>query len=368
MFGSFGVGDFQCLEVFRRQDSEFRPGGRSFAGRRREGGGSALIVVLWVLVILSLLVGSLAFNMEIEARVASYYRKRLRAQHLARSGVELARILLVKSSRVKDNTEEEKAAAEAGGLRMSILHLSRGLGVRGLQRKLASGTIELDILPEEGRRNVNMLSDDDWEEILDQANVPSEKWDELIDCFRDWVDQNDEHRLNGAESDDPFYRERGYECKNAPLDTVDELLLIKGFDARIVYGGPPMEEGEDPLLGIAQWLTVWGDGRVNVNTADREVLLTLPDVDEYAVDAIIEGRKGEDGEEGTEDDGYKDINDVIAAAGLPETLRDRICVRSRKYLRVVSFGKVGEVGSGVWCVLEVDGETVRAVFWREESM
>ena len=94
-------------------------------------------------------------------------------------------------------------------------------------------------LPEQGRRNVNTLTDEDWEEILDQAGVPQEMWAELIDCFHDWTDEDDEHHLNGAESDDSFYEERGYKCKNAPLDTVDELLLIKGFTPAIVYGGPP---------------------------------------------------------------------------------------------------------------------------------
>ena len=33
-------------------------------------------------------------------------------------------------------------------------------------------------------------------------------------------------RLNGAESDDPYYK-RGYPVKNTPIDSINELLLIK---------------------------------------------------------------------------------------------------------------------------------------------
>jgi len=301
----------------------------------------------------------------VEAAISSQFRKRLAAEYLARGGVELARYILAHLGDV--SSEEDFPEADEGDLMLAALHISRGIGVRGLERNLGRGKLMLDIVPEEGRRNVNLLTDEDWEEILDLGNVPEEKWDELIDCFRDWVDANEEHRLNGAESDDPFYRDRGYECKNGPLDTVDELLLIKGFTPRIVYGGPAEGEDEPPYTGIARWLTVWGDGRVNVNTASREVLLTIPEIDELAVDAIIEGRKGSDGEAGTRDDGFTSVEEVIAAAGLSRDVAQRITVSSRKYLRVVSTGQVGDLAVVVWCVLECEGDNVRVVFWREDA-
>jgi len=352
---------------FRRQSGRvWNLGGRNVqcrpAGCRA---GSALVVVLWVLVILSLMVSGLAFNMQVEAAISSQFRKRLQAEYLARGGVELARYILAHLDDVSG--EEEFPEGENGDLFLAALHISRGIGVSGLKRKLGNGQVTIEVLPEEARRNVNQLTDEDWEEILDQGNVPQEKWAELIDCFRDWVDPNDEHRLNGAESDDPFYRERGYECKNAPLDTVDELLLIKGFTPRILYGGPAEEEGEPPYPGIAQWLTVWGDGRVNVNTASREVLLTLPEIDEIAVDAIMEGRLGPDGEAGTRDDGFKSVDEVIAAAGLPQSAARRITVSSRRYLRVVSTGQVGDLAVVIWCVLKCEGQRVQVVFWREDT-
>lgn len=335
------------------------------AGLRSGRTGSALVVALWVLLMLSLMVGGLAFNMQVEAAISSQFRKRLAAEYLARGGVELARYILAHLGDV--SSEEDFPEADEGDLMLAALHISRGIGVRGLERNLGRGKLMLDIVPEEGRRNVNLLTDEDWEEILDLGNVPEEKWDELIDCFRDWVDANEEHRLNGAESDDPFYRDRGYECKNGPLDTVDELLLIKGFTPRIVYGGPAEGEDEPPYTGIARWLTVWGDGRVNVNTASREVLLTIPEIDELAVDAIIEGRKGSDGEAGTRDDGFTSVEEVIAAAGLSRDVAQRITVSSRKYLRVVSTGQVGDLAVVVWCVLECEGDNVRVVFWREDA-
>ena len=59
--------------------------------------GSALIVALWVVLVLSLLIGGMAYEMHIEAGITSYARKRLKAQVAARGGVEYAKFLLSKS-------------------------------------------------------------------------------------------------------------------------------------------------------------------------------------------------------------------------------------------------------------------------------
>ena len=56
--------------------------------------GAALIVALWVLIILSLIVGSFAFEAKLEAMLVSYKRKKYQAEMLAKSGVEYARAIL----------------------------------------------------------------------------------------------------------------------------------------------------------------------------------------------------------------------------------------------------------------------------------
>lgn len=332
--------------------------------KRREG--TALIVALWVIILMSLLIASFAFEMHVEAEVISYYRKRIKAQALAQSGVELARVFVAKMA---EATEDEFGLDEAAEqLAVGSLNLSRGVAIRGLERELGEGRFTLSIEPEEGRRNINNLDDIDWEEILDQANIPQDRWPELIDCFLDWTDEDDLHRLNGAESDDPFYVERGYAPKNGPLDTVDELRLIKGFDDEVVFGSPPGTDPLDAITGIASWLTTWSHGKVNVNTASREVLMTLRGIEEWVIDAIIEGRKGLDGEEGTRDDGFETVDEVIGQTGMDASLRDKIAVRDVQYLRITSIGEVYGVKSVVWCVMRVESKQVIPVFWREEQL
>ncbi len=330
--------------------------------------GAALIVSVWVILSFSLLISSMAFDMQVEANVAGYQRKRVKAQYLARAGMEWATAVL--SRRVTETMDEELILEpdQDEQLVVASINLSRGVGVSGVEKELGAGKFIVDIVPEESRRNVNVLTEDDWKEVLDQAGVENTRWSELIDCFLDWIDEGDEYRLNGAESDDEYYREKEYEVKNAPLDTVDELLMIKGFTPALLYGGASPDDEGVFYQGIAGWLTTWGDGKVNVNTASREVLLTLPEMEDFVIDAILEQRAGLDGVPNTKDDGFRDVEEVISKTGFDQTYRDFITVTERKYLRIVSIGDVEGVRNGIWAILQADQSGVIPVYWREEAM
>ena len=337
---------------------------------RSARGGAALIVALWTVLILSLLVSGLAYEMHIQSGITSYSRKRLKAQVAARGGAEYAKFLLAKSFETSAFEERDE---DKESFRILAKNLERGIGVNGLVVEMGPSTATVDILPEAGRRNVNLLQDEDWEELLDQAGVPEEAWPGLIDCFMDFIDEGDEHRLSGAEEDDAFYKSAGYAPKNAQLDTVDELLLIKNFTPEIVYGGPPADPRGEPLRGIAHLLTTFGDGKVNVNTASREVLLTLTTergrlMDDWVVDDLLTHRLGEDGIPNTKDDGFTSVQEAISKSGMDAMLADKISVSDRQFVRVVSIGDNNGVRMGVWAVFEVAKNKVTPIYWREEQM
>ena len=91
---------------------------------------------------------------------------------------------------------------------------------------------------------------------------------ELLDAIKDWIDADDE--VTGAGAEGAFYAglERPYAAKNAPLDCIEELLMVKGMSSDLFYG-----KGDSP--GLSRCLTVFGDGRVNINTAPKPVLRAL---------------------------------------------------------------------------------------------
>ncbi len=337
--------------------------------------GSALIVALWVILLLTILVGGMAFEMKVEANVAGYYRKRAKAQYLAQAGVEWSKAMLNK--KVNEALVDGELVIEKGQNEQLVQGAYRiqKMGQRfAMEQELGAGKFKLTVDPEAAKGfNINTLaqqavSDPDarcvLEEVLDQAEVPTDLQDELIDCLIDWVDAGDAHQLNGAESDDPFYEKRGYEVKNGPLDSVEELLLIKGWTEAVVFGGPSPDGEGEPMRGVYGKFTVWGDGKLSVNDADEMLLLGICDIDDLVVEDLLRARLGVDGEPGTLDDGIKDLNEV---AGMTPAIAKWLTVRDTKFLRVTSVGEVQGVKSAIWCILQaVDGK-VLPVYWREEA-
>ncbi len=342
------------------------PTNRHPADSRR---AAALIVAIWIIGLLSLLIGSFAFQAHLEARITSYYRKRLQAETLAKAGVERARVLLVDSLAARrrlgsDPTaeEQEKPFWEAAR------QLARGMPLRNLVDPLGPGKIHLTILPEQARFNINRLHETDWARILEMCQVPERLWDGLIDAFMDWIDPDNEVRLDGAEADyyidlDPPYRPR-----NGDIESIAELLLIKGFTPEIVYGGMPAEaHPDDPVMtGLADLFTTVGDGKINVNAAARRVLMALPGIDEQTAQDIIYEREGAFLEEWQrEDAGFRDVaNFEQRFPGLAADLKERI-VTAVQLHRIESVGAVDGVERSIRLTAEFDGQNFRVLRWLE---
>ena len=130
------------------------------------------------------------------------------------------------------------------------------------------------------------------------ADTSSQEAADIAASIIDWRDEDDEPSDNGAESS--YYRglDSGYACKNAQFDLLEELLLVKGME-------------QDIYDKTKDYLTVYGDGKVNLNTADILVLQSLGMRNSLA-EKVITFREGDDGKIGTEDD---NALDSIGGAG-----------------------------------------------------
>ena len=340
---------------------------------REEKAGSALIVALWIVVLLSMLVGAFAFDAHVEARLTSYYKKRTRAEYLARSGIEMAEMLMQKSGEVGrgpgENPDPDDRWFDAAK------RLARGLGMRGVTETLGSGTIMIDVVPEPALRNVNKLSEEDWERVLEVSNIPEELWAELIDAANDWIDKDDDRRDDGAETLDYYATlDEPYTARNGPLDAVGDLSYVRGFTRAILYGGV-VETGfeeEEPIVtpGIARLLTTYGDGKVNVNAASKDVLMTLPAVDDLVAEEIIDQREGWDKETAkTEDTSFDGVDGFMSRVwGIDASVREHVSTDS-KIFRVKSTGESGGVKRDVWAIVEYGGKEKRGKIlqWREQD-
>ncbi len=91
----------------------------------------------------------------------------------------------------------------------------------------------------------------------------------IVDALVDWLDKDDRESDNGAESS--YYQSlaRPYACRNGPVENIEELLLVKGITAKLLFGGRKTK-------ALADYITVYGmDGKININTADKLLIKSM---------------------------------------------------------------------------------------------
>ena len=268
---------------------------RGRCGDRRRG--TALIVALWTIALLSMLVMSFALDAMLEGRVGTYVRQRRRVDYLTQSGVAIAEMLLIKQTSVSSASASDDSTDR---WRSPALRLKRGQ-TAVVDEPLGDGVVHVEIIPEPARWNINILVgtgyDAVWEQIFTVAGVPQDYFSKLIDCWNDWVDADSIPLTDGAEDD--YYKSLDvpYKARNKAIDTVDELRLVKNFVPAIMDGGVLNPEEKNPELrvtvkGIKELFTTYGDGKINVNAAPMEVLMTIPGIDQITAGAIVEEREG----------------------------------------------------------------------------
>jgi len=153
--------------------------------------------------------------------------------------------------------------------------LATGYGCVDEERKININKAELNVLE---RLFKAVLACDD-----QQAQ-------ELAACILDWRDADSELSIPAGGAEDLYYNSLPfpYGAKNSEFEVLDELLLVKGFSDNV-------------FEKIKDYVTIYGGGRVNINTASEAVLFALG-LDEDVARKIILYRAGKDGISGTLDD------------------------------------------------------------------
>lgn len=93
--------------------------------------------------------------------------------------------------------------------------------------------------------------------------------------------------------------------------SVPEALLGAGIVTPMAFYGTASAPGAAP------YVTAWGSGKINVNTAPRQVLAVVPGVTPQQAEAIVRYRQGDDGQPGTADDQhFRRLDDLGRLPGL----------------------------------------------------
>lgn len=237
--------------------------------------GFALVVVLWVLALFLVVVTEFARTMRLEAETTRNYRDGVTAAHLAEAGHQRALAELLPDALAHELDLEGRLV-----FRRSLL--ARAEAPVRTDLALGRGRFSYRISDEESRIHLNRAAPVVLDRLLAELGVDKLDRDGIVDSILDWRDPNDEHRLNGAESDYYLGLPVPYRAKNGDFDSVEELGQVKGVTPELLHGSPGHP-------GLAEFLTVAGSGRVNLNTASPTVLRALGFA-QAEVDQIVQGR------------------------------------------------------------------------------
>ena len=158
----------------------------------------------------------------------------------------------------------------------------------------------------------------------------------------------------------------------SPFQAIEEIRYLQGVDEEDWFG-----ERDKP--GLKNLLTVWGEGKINLNTATPQVLecilnMSKSGIRESDLDAILAYRNGADGIPYTEDDqGFKSIPDVQEKTEVtidPTGPLGLYCMFSSSYFRITGVatrrqGRIRAVCSAV--VTLQDGPPV-ILDWQEKTL
>jgi general secretion pathway protein K len=300
---------------------------------------AAILLALWALFLLSAMVISWALDINTRLTISSSANRALEAEAMACSGAEIALHPSVKPG----------SSVLRGEFPPSQSYQARITG--------EGGRLNLNAIAAAIMANPNSPSRELLRKYLEIKGIDLNERDHMIDCLLDWIDPDNLVRLNGAEDD------QGYQPTNGPLKTLDEVKRIHGWED---FASQPDWDADFTLHSVYQG-NQGQSAQIDINSASREVLLSLPGFSEPIVDRLLELRRGPDNIEGTEDD-LQLTADYLRAVGIrldqnPE-LAGLIAYDS-VVKRVVSVGKSGSATRTVRMVIFKQSSSIRLISWKE---
>lgn len=211
--------------------------------------GSALLIVLGVMAVLSLLVAGFGRGLKADLTAARGFYEEAQNEQLALSALAAAKVELAGGGSMYADaagdvffvTDEE--SYESG---IELLSLYR----QGIA--LGRGRVSYRFLIKPFALDINELSAAALGRLFETA-CGMEEGDErsgLVDAILDWRDADDIQRDRGAEEE--FYRQLDTprHCRNDAFSAPEELLLVNGMTPELLYGrGHPAAIENGMLLG-----------------------------------------------------------------------------------------------------------------------
>ena len=177
--------------------------------------GVALIVVLWIFIFLFVVAFEFTSSVREEGVTARRYAEEAEGYYLALAGFQQGLYELLTQS-----PQSQPGAAPAADLFAGDWQ----------EGSLGQGLYHVRLMDEAGKININRVDEDTLRRVFTNLGVEEPHRSILVDSILDWRDEDDLHRINGAESDYYLSLSPPYAAKNGPFDTVEDLLWVRGVE------------------------------------------------------------------------------------------------------------------------------------------
>jgi len=238
--------------------------------------GSALLAVLWLSAALGAIAFSVAATVRTETERASTTSEGLRAYYLAAGSIDRACLWMMWG--LTGNYRRPDGSPMYYQAPMPRLNF-----------EFPGGTVDVDVVPETGKLNVNTALPEQIEQLLATLGLDPVRAQLVTAGIVQW------RTASGAGNDDSGAISGGgssFRPRHASLEELEEILLVPGMTPDIFYGRYDHEPSGRliPRGGLRDCLTVWGtSGKIDINTAPPALLESLGIMPE-AVRAILARR------------------------------------------------------------------------------
>jgi general secretion pathway protein K len=262
------------MMVVSNQESAMRkPAGSGLPAvdcRLHSQSGVVLIAVLWIFVALAVIALSFSKESFVEVAAARNAQSLENSYFAARAGLMTTIYQLIQKRQPQNQ-------------QLALQETPDAIDLGSVTGNFGGYAYRVDLQDESGKINVNnpVLEEQlqkQLQKLCEVIGIKKEDADIITDSILDWRDGDSLHRMNGAEDD--YYQALNppYKAKNSRLDTIEEMLLIRGVTPEYFYGRP--ERSPDGSIiykyGLSRYLTVYANtNTINVNYAPLPVLVAI---------------------------------------------------------------------------------------------
>ncbi|MGC9328619.1 MAG: general secretion pathway protein GspK, partial [Candidatus Hinthialibacter sp.] len=313
--------------------------------KHQQEAGIVLMITLWVIVVLASVSTAFIRQVQLEAKMVGFQRDITIVDSVAKAGLRQALVLL-REDKIKDSGEDMEERVTTfldddnfmydGGSEAWAHNDELYIDVPFYEfnDKVAYYYVEVEDEASKFPINNSQVTMEMTQHLLELSGVSERDSETLAAAIIDWRDADDIPSTleSGGDGDEYSTYNSGRQrrggrrgeseipeiaLKNAPIQSIDELLLIPGMTPAIVFGTADPDENRSgryrrkrmrkgEYLGLSNLITVY-ERKINLNTVKYEVLESLlypilgTDAENIAQD-WVEYRDGRDNQTYTDDD------------------------------------------------------------------